>query len=265
MKSQFLILFVAIGLTACGNSSNDKANAGGPTKAEQNRLNWESIPSEFNPAVIEENFQIGNSNRIYTDMFGFKDDVEVVYDEHLAAGQGSLKLYRVLKESGSSGALSATTSGQSLLLSRNGTYSCSIKTENRNITQLKGLCFIRLQIFLPKGSEIEVYNVKELITRRFIPIDPETFIKNFKDASFEDGKKAAIDDFISSYAELNKTPQLLSAQMGIVVHGFPFSEKKFEALRRLNGYVTDRQNLNAMIESEFSFFDRPEAKRICGL
>lgn len=268
MKSKIylnvLVILVATSLMACGNSSNDDKKSG-VTEQQKNRLNWESIPSTFNPQTFEENFQTNNMNRIYVDMFGFKDDVEIVYTDSLAQGQGYLKIYSVFKDSGSRGSFSTSTSGQSLQLNRYGTYQCSIKTENGSITQLKGLCFVRMQIYLPKGVEIEIYNLKQLISRRFIPVDSETFIKNIKDASFSEGKKAAIEDFISSYNGMNKSPQLTADQLGIVVSNFSFKDEKFDALRKLHIYVVDRQNLTAMIEKEINYFDRDEAKKICGL
>ncbi len=263
--SNVLVVLFTTALMACGNSSKDDNDKNTSVTEKKNRLNWDSIPSEFNPQTLEENFETNNMNRIYVDMFGFKDDVEVVYTDSLAQGQGYLKIYSVLKDSGSRGSFSTSTSGQSLQLNRYGTYQCSIKTENGSITQLKGLCFVRMQIYLPKGAEIEIYNLKQLISRRFIPVDSETFIKNIKDASFSEGKKAAIEDYISSYIGMNKSPQLTAVQLGIVVSNFSFKDEKFDALRKLHIYVVDRQNLATMIEQEISYFDRDEAKKICGL
>lgn len=253
-------------LASCGSSSSeDKNNGNGVSEKQKNSLNWESVPSDFNPQVFEENFKTNNINRIFVDMFGFNNDVEVVYSGTLAQGQGYLKIYSVFKESGSRGSFSSSISGQNLELNRYGTYQCSIKIENRNITQLKGFCFVKIEVYLPTGSEIEVYNLKKLISRRFIPIDSETFIKNFKNESFADGKKATIEDYISSYNGMNKLPQLTAVQLGIIVDGFSFKEDQFDVLRKLHTYVSDRHNLNAMIEKEISHFDRDEAKRICGL
>ena len=264
MKKIMCVLFCC-GLVACGNNESKNDKNGNVAEQQKNRINIEAIPSQFNPEVFEEYFQTANTDRIFIDMFGFKNDVEVVYTDSLLQGQGYLKIYSVFKDSGSRGSFSSTNSGSSLILDRFGQYQCSIKTENSNITNLNGLCFIRLQIFLPANAEIEVYNLKQLITKRFIPIDAETFIKNFKDASFKEQKMATLNDFISSYNGMSKAPQLTSNQLGIVVDGFSWKEDQFEALRKLHTYVTDRENLRAMIDKEISTFDRDEARRICGL
>lgn len=262
--SQFFVALIVFIFVGCGKSSNETSD-GGVAGQQANRLNWSSIPSEFHPEIFEENFQTMNMNRIYVDMFGFKNDVEVTYSSTLAQGQGYLRIYSVFKDSGSRGSFSASTSGQNLLLNRYGTYQCSIKIQNGNITAVKGLCFVRLQVVLPVGTEIEVYNIKQLISRRFIPVEAEDFLKNFKDASFADGKKAVIADYIASYSGMSRVPQLTADQLGVVVDGFSFKEDMFDVLRKLHVYVLDRQNLAAMIEKEFSYFDRDEAKRICKL
>jgi hypothetical protein len=268
MNSKTFLSVILLAITsvfiACGNSSNDDKTSDA-SEQQKRRLNWDSVPSEFNPQTFEENFQTTNINRIFIDMFGFKDDVEVVYTDSLATGQGYLKIYSVLKDSGSRGSFDSSATGQKLQLNRYGSYQCSIKIENGSIAQLKGLCFVRLQIYLPTGSEIEVYNLKQLISRRFIPIDSDTFIDSIKAASFSNEKKSVIDDFISSYNGMNKSPQLTAAQLGIVVSNFNLSDEKFDVLRKLHGYIVDRQNLAAMIESKINYFDRDEARRICGL
>lgn len=255
-----LSLFLSMGLVACGDSSKKSA-----TEEQTRRLNWAAIPAEFNPRISEEDFQTDQVNRIYVDMFGFKDDVEVVYSNSIGNGQGYVRIFTVSKDGGGDGNFNASRSGQNLQLNRYGTYQCSMKTENGSIAQLKGLCIVRLQIVLPTGAEIEVYNLKKLVSRRFIAMDSETFIRNFKDASFAADKKAAIEDYLDSHRATNKSPQLTAAQLGIVVDGFNWKEEQFEALRKLHAYVWDRENLRAMIEREFSYFDQDEARRICGV
>lgn len=255
---------VALLLMSCGKSSTEATDEG-VVGQKVNRVNWSNIPSAFNPQITEENFQTNNINRIYMDMFGFKGDVEVVYSSTLAQGQGYLKLYTVFKDSGSQGSFDASVNGQNLSLNRYGMYQCSIRTENGNIVALKGLCFVRLQIFLPVGSEIEVYNLKQLISRRFIPVETDEFLKNLRDAGSSNDKKTVISDYTSSYSGMSRAPQLTADQLGVVVEAFSFKEDKFEVLRKLNGYVVDRQNLASMIESKFSYFDREDAKRICQL
>lgn len=260
----FFILLSALAIVACSNS--DSSGPQGETaKAHQNRLDWDSIPAQFNPETFEENFQLGSSNKIDVNMFGFKDDVEILYSNTLATGQGYLKLYSVRKDGGSRGQFNTSVTGSTLKLNRYGSYECEIRITDGHIAELKGLCFVRLQIVLPMKAEIEVYNIKQLISKRFFTISTDELIQNIHSASFKEGKNAAINDYLASYTAVGKTPQMVAEQLGLVVHEFTFKDEKFAALKQLQMYAIDRQNLNAMIEKEFSFFDREEAKKICGL
>ncbi|MES2801968.1 MAG: DUF4476 domain-containing protein [Bdellovibrionota bacterium] len=260
--SRLLVLILAAVLVGCGDKSNN--NTDGAVEELRNRIDWNSIPSEYNPSVFEEDFNTQDVNRVFVDMFGFDDDVEVVYTDSLAKDQGYLKIYTVLKGSGSRGSFSSTIEKKNLNLERFGSYRCSIQIKNNKIAELEGLCIVRVQVYLPVGAELEVYNINQLLTRRFIAMDNQTFIKNFKSASFKENKNAVINDYLSSYAAINKRPALLSAELGVVIDGFSFSDK-LEALKKLQAYVVDRENIGQMIDSKFSHFDRPEARRICGL
>lgn len=265
MKGQLLVglVLVAWVLSGCGDASDSQSSTN--TQTNPRRVHWESVPSEFNPEVKDTTFETNGINTIKLNIFGFKDDVEVVYTSDLAENTGMMRLFSVYKDSASWGGLTVKASGSTLDISKYGTYQCSIKVSNGQVTAVKGGCYVRLQVFLRPGTEIEVYNVGSLISRRFIPVDPESFIKNVDDASFDKDKFAAIDDFIGSYRDLGKTPTLLTRHLSVVIDEMSGRDNTLEALRRLHSYVTDRENLPAMIESEINYFDREEARRIVGL
>ena len=231
-------------LTACDieieNSDSKKKSKKSVTRS-QNRINWSKVSSEFNPSVEEIGFQTSGFEKLSINAFGFDEDVEIVYLPDLQTETGYVRIFKVWKEFASWGDTQARARGTSLDVSSYGSYQCSIRITNGKITALKGGCYVRLQIFLPIGSELEVYNVGQLISKRFVPMDTETFIDQIEDAIRSDDKfVVVIDEFIRS-------------------------EDRFRALRRLHPFVSDRENLNAMIESEFSFFEREEAKKIVGL
>ncbi len=253
-------------LSACGSKSETSSEGGNvTTNNNPKRLNWESIPEEFKPETKDVNFSIAGIEKVNVDAFGFKDDVEVVYVDSLAKDSGILRVFSVYKTSASWGDLSARTNGKNLDLKNYGTYQCSINISNGQITKLEGGCYVRLQIILPTGSEVEVYNVGSLISKRFIPIDALTFLENFDDATWDKDKHAAIDDFLNSYAGMAKKPTLTVEQLAVVINDFIRKDDKFTALRKLHPVVSDRQNLAAMIEKEFSYFDREEARKIVGI
>lgn len=257
--SCFFILSLVLG--GCGKDSKKSTDA----PANPGRLQWESIPSEFNPRVQDEKFSTADIQRIKMDIFDFKRDVEVVYSPDIPKDSGVLRLFSVFKDSASFGGLDVKAEEKNLHLKRYGTYQCAIKVVNGQITELKGGCYVRLQVFLPPGAEIEVYNVGTLISKRFIPVDVKTFLENIDQARQTEEKFTVIEEFLNSYNGTSKQPTLLAAELGQVIHKFNFAQEKFRALRRLHALVTDRDNLKTMIESEFSYFDREEARRIVGL
>ena len=260
------LLVLVLSLVAVSCKDSNKGSSDGGVTQQQNRVPWNSIPAELNPRIFEENFNTENANRIFVDMFGFDKDVEVVYSSDLARGQGYLKIYTVsYGGANTSSSFHSRIDGKNLNLYRNGSYQCSIRIQNQKITELEGHCYIRLQIFLPVGAEIEVYNMRQLLTRRFIAMDNETFLKNFKDASFAEGKKAVVEEYLSSYRAVNRRPALFASEIGTVVSGFSWKEEKLEYLRKLQAYTIDRENLGQMIEKSFSYFEREEARKICGL
>lgn len=118
--------------------------------------------------------------------------------------------------------------------------------------------------FLPVGAEIEVYNLTHLITKRFIPIDNESFLDQLDDATWAEDIFTVIENFLASYSG-SKKPSLTTYELGKAFHEFRRSDNRFKTLRRLQSFVSDRHNLESMIADEFSHFDRIEARKIVGL
>lgn len=260
----FVLLSLSLLLGCSGGSGEGKA--GNPDQpAPKLRVNWNSIPSEFNPSVDELNFNGADFERIKLNIVGFDNDVEVVYSDSMTAGAVSVRVYKVWKKNASFGNISTKSSGKNLDIYNTGSYACSIKINNGNITELEGGCYIRLQILLPTNAQIEVYNVGKLITKRFIPIDNATFLKDFSNAIRTDDKFMVIEDFVKSYEASGKTPSITSDELGKVIKDFIRKEDKLTVLRRLHVFTSDRQNLSGMIDDVFSYFDRDEAKRVAGL
>jgi len=259
-----LILSVLV-LSACGKNSDDKGGPGGGGKpAPANRVNWAAVPADFNPRVSDVQFRTENAEKVEVDLFGFKSDVEVVYVD-MPANTGMLRAYSVYKNSASFGDLRVQASGKSVDLTNFGSYSCSIKIVNGQITALDGGCYVRLQIFMPLGSKVEVYNVGELLTNRFVPLSTDSFLEQLRRATWSEQKFAVINEFIGSYANSGRGPQLSSDQLRTVLGRFIRSEEKLKVLGQLHTTVTDRHNLAAVLDREFMFRERDEARRITGL
>lgn len=152
------------------------AGSGGSQKPTSNRINWDAIPQYYNPSIQDVQFYTENFKKVYVDYFGFKEDAEVIYSEQVPLGTGFIRSYSVWTGSASWGALSTHSQNHRLNLKRVGNYKCTIQTENGRITVLQGGCYIRLQIILPKGSEIEVYNANQKISKESSTIATDEFL-----------------------------------------------------------------------------------------
>lgn len=269
MKLFGLILAMTL-LSACGGGSNDSGGNGDKNRNHNqlkpaNPVNWAQVPSEYNPKIEELNFQTYGFDIINLNSFGFNDDVEIIYSSNVLVDSGILRIYKVWNEFAFWLNTKTEPNGTTLDFKNYGRYQCSIKVENGFIRSLKGGCYVKIQVLLPPGTEIEVYSSNKLISKRFKPIDLDSFLVQFKDATWPNDKFKVIEEFLASYNGTSKTPSLRSQHLAVVIDGFLRSEEKFKALRRLHSFVSDRQNLNSMIEAEFSYFDRKEARIIVGL
>lgn len=265
------LLLLMVAVSACTVSvGKDKGSDTPPaptpdTKPNPNRVNWQAVPSQFHPETKDIAFTTNASiEKIVVDTFG-DDNVEVVYSNTMAAGSGILRMYSVWNESAVWGSTAVRTESKAVRLQSSGQYQCSIKVENGSITALKGGCYVLQQVILPTGSTIEVYKGDELISKRFIAMSNDTFMEQIDRASFDKDRQAVIADYLKSYQDVGRAPQLTAAALGKVLHPFSFKDAKMQALSQLHVYVTDRQNLGQMIDNEFSYFDRQDARKIVGL
>lgn len=267
MRACLLLLGLGILLASCGGSKtgSDGGDGGGNEKPHAEAyVNWEAVPSKYNPTIKETALEVSGIEKINVDAFGFERDVEVVYSKDLSQTKGLLRLFLVCGAPCSGFDIDPKFTGKSLSLVNYGNYKCEIRIQNGEITALQGSCYVRVQIVLPVGAEIEVYNLGHLISQRFMPMDNETLLARLDHESWDKEKLAVIEEYLASYSGAKK-PSLTSAQLGLVMREFPFKDGKLKALRSLHEAVSDRQNLGAMIENEFSSFDREEARKIVGI
>lgn len=265
-RFSFQVVLVLSLLTACGGNSD---NTGvGNNVQDTPYVAFEKIPSKYNPEVLSDSVATSGAEKIDMNLYSFDKDVRVVYSADLADGQAIVRRYTVWYEQANFGQVASTLSGKTVSINNytNGGFSsCSIRVTNGEITELKGGCYVRVELVLPQGSQIEVYNLHQLISRRFLAMDNKTFLERFDDASFAKDKLAVIEEFLSSYEVTGKTPTLLASELGQVTEDFPFKDEKLTGIRRLGRFVSDRQNLEEAVISKFSYFDQNEAREILGL
>ena len=253
---------IVVFLAGCGSSSSTVTNSDDKNK---DKLEWNSVPEKFNPQVNSEDFSTHGVESIELSLFGGHRDARVIYSNTLRSGEGVLKLYNVSSGISYIPSLKQQMVESTLQINHFGRYQCSIKIENRKITNLEGKCYVRIEIILPLNSEIEVYNSDKLLTKRFKPMSNQSFIEALKEASFDKNKLVVIDEFLNSYFTRNKTPNLTSFELETVISEVLKTDNKLDILGKLHPYVTDRQNLGQVIDNSFHYYDREKARKIVGL
>jgi len=249
---------------ACNDKEKEK-NAGG---SPGDPANWGKVRPEFNPRHDTQFLSIGGMTAIEMNLFGFNKDVDLYYSTNVDYNEAKLEVFHVSKDARTSvgGGADVRIQGSRLLLSKSGMYECSIRTENGEITQLKGACYVRLVITLNPSQQIEVYNADQLISQRFFAMTYDQMLEGIKRGwSSNEKKLKAIDDFLASNRAARTRPALTGEQLREVIKEFSFAQEKFQAFGKLHATVYDRESLRAVIEDQFSYFDRARAYQMAGL
>ncbi len=258
----FFVLATAL-TTACSKSSDETKGQGGAGKA--NALDWSQVSSEFNPSTDVIEFEMQGAPKLDVSLFGGEKDVNLFYVDDLQPNTGRIKIYKVWKKQASWGQVNTRVSNETLSVTNTGSYQCSINIKNGRIQDLEGGCYVRIDISMPRGSQVEVYSAGRLISQRFMAMSNQALIRGVDNAAWKDQKFAVIDSYLDSYRAVGRSPALNAKELGQVVGEFSWKEEKYTALRKLQAYVYDRENLLKMIEDNFNYFDQAEARRICGL
>lgn len=261
MKSVFILILGLSFLTACNKSENNSART--PNSGDD--VEWTAIPQEFNPEVMTDEFDVDRIREIQMNFFGYDDNVRLQYSPDLPKNRAHLAIYKVSKKSRTSVSLPRAEYREGALQLRStGSYECSIQVRNGQVQDLLGACILKVVLTLPSGSLIEVENAGRLISDRHSGMSNEKFLRLLKQA-FTREKPAVVNEYVRSYAGTGRQPVLATRELSEVLKEFSFSNDKLEILRKLHMYVYDRENLDRMIEDQFTYFDRKKAREIVGL
>ena len=252
-------------LIGCGKSSSSDTNTTGGNGSATPKVNWQSVSTEYNPSIETQSLSLVGVDTLNLDLVGFKDDVALSYSSQLSSTQAQLRIFKVYKDSAYWPSISQQVSRSALNVSTYGIYQCSIRSTNGRIASLKGGCIVRVEVILPAGAQVEVYNVGARLSKRFKAVSNESFLMQLDKATWTRDKLAVIDDFLYSHAQVSRAPVLETDQLGHVLHAFSFKSDKLAALSRLHTTVHGRVSLARVIDNEFSYFDRNEARAIAGL
>lgn len=251
-------------LTACGGS--DDTNSDNSSSAfRRHVVDWSSVPEKFNPEVSDIGLSIESFDTLDIDIFSFNYDIQIVYSNKLPKESGFIRAFSVWNKFSPNWIIDPQAHGSTLRIGASGRHGCEMEVVNEKLETLEGACLVRLQVFLPKGSQLEVYNDGELISKKFLAIKTEQFLKHLDDATWSEDKFVEIKKYLNSYKGKTVKPTLTTNQLAIVLNEFSRGEEKLQSLRQLHKIVVDKENFAELVENEFSYFDQEEARKILRL
>ncbi len=169
---QLTVVIAMVGLTACADSSDSKGSNtatgdGNGKTGTFTGVEWESIPTEFNPRMESVELNLSDIQKVDMNLFGFSSDVQVQESSALPQDRMVVQLYTVSKDAKTSlNGLETQVNEKTLLLRKSGSHQCSLKTQNRKLTFVKGACYVRVVLTIPFQTGLAVYNRGQLIEKR---------------------------------------------------------------------------------------------------
>ncbi|MFN8790941.1 MAG: DUF4476 domain-containing protein [Bdellovibrionales bacterium] len=268
-QKYFVFAFMALCLIGCDQSLDERVdNPKDRTQSKpqpDNRVNWSTVPSKFNPDLHHLTIRTKSVDRIDLDIFKFIDDVEVLTSADVPTDSALLRLFWVSLIPDMRPELKVEVKGRRLSVSGVGQPTCLIRIREGQIEALEGGCYVRLQILFPPKARVEAYNLGKLLTSRFIPLTFEELISGLAKAEASFRKFAWIREYLLSYTSNSKTPTMTTEQLGFVLDFFSDRRERLAVLDQLHRILTDRNNIPSFIDKKFHPSDRDEARAIVGL
>lgn len=259
---RWFFLALVMTLVACGGSG---LNSGGGASGKAHSINWSGIPAEYHPTAHVTKFAPTDKETVTLALGQGIDGTDVVYDAKLAANEVHIITYLVSRAAAPAADLSLKPNDKDLIV-QDGLGNCEISARNGQITALKGTCVLWREVVISPTSALEIYNsAGQRLSRRVRGTSFKTLLSQLKQAFTDNDRTSAVLEFIQSHSDLKQVPTLTSEDLGQILHSYAFDDGKFATLRRLHGYTANRSELEAMIDKEFSYFQRNTAREIVGL
>lgn len=154
---------LALALVACAPVEETDYDDDAAINEKISTVRWEEIDSSFNPEIETIEFSSGDAHRLNVNLFGFRN-AYVSYGR-VPANTVRIEIYKVFKNRAEWGApTSRLSNGVMTIRNGGGVYECSMRIEDSKITAVDGGCYVRINIVLPPGSALDVYNAGQLIS-----------------------------------------------------------------------------------------------------
>ncbi len=259
-KFVFSSLLLPFLLSGCG----DKDHANKNFDHETNTILWENVGREFNPQVSQNDMDITDVEKILLNVPSAADKINVHYSATIPADSAIVKIFTISKDSVTPsnfrrGRLNNTIEMFDL------SQPCKLKADDGYIRDLQGYCYARIEIHLRENAPVEVYSGSRILTGHYYPIALTDLMKRLQACTDDSQRLASVADYAASYQETHQRAKIYTTDVAAILRKFQTSPPKMQVLRLIQVYIFDRNQLNKMIEEEFEYFDRAEARKIVGL
>lgn len=231
---------------------------------DTNTILWENVGSEFNPQSSLNDIDIKDVEKILVNVPSAADKVLVKYSPTLPANTAIVKIFTISKDSLTSSNFRRGRRGNTIEMS-DPSQPCKLTAESGHIKDLKGYCYARIEIHLRENAPVEVYSGSKILTDHYYPMSLSDLMKRLDECQEDSERLAQVADFSSSYSETGLRVPLYTTDIVPILRKFQTASPKLQTLRFVQIYIVDRDHLEKMIEDEFEYFDRAEARRIVGL
>lgn len=266
MKKLLILLFV---LASCGGggggSKSPSGNSGG-----DDYIDIDNLPQNTRLEGSGLGFNITDVKRININIMNFTEDFRLKYSKDIRSDEGQFDVLSVI-ESDNTEARTASVNYDiddttiNFTVS-NTTSSCGITRTNGRVSSVSGACVARIVLTLPEGAKIEVRNVGKLYTDLLYPMSISEFIKEIKKSFSNDNRLAVADRLIKTHKD-TKTKLILTTKTLETAIGEMVRESgKLDMLSKIHRFISDRENLDVVIESSFVLRSTKEkARQIVGI
>ncbi|QDK45826.1 hypothetical protein DOM22_12035 [Bdellovibrio sp. ZAP7] len=259
-KFAFSSLILSLLLTSCSPDQQHPSDF----DHETNTILWENVGSEFNPQSSQNDVDIKDVEKILVNVPSAADKVIVKYSTTLPANTAIVKIFTISKDSLTSSNFRRGRRNNTIEMS-DPSQPCKLTVENGHIKDVNGYCYARIEIHLRENAPVEVYSGSKIITDHYYPVSLADLMKRLEDCHEDSERLAQVADFSSSYSETGVRIPLYTTDLVPILRKFQTTNPKLQVLRLVQIYIVDRDQLEKMIEEEFEYFDRAEARKIVGL
>lgn len=261
-----IILVLAWLVLSCGEKPRSNGRSASDSDENKNVINYRALERDYRVDHHKYHFDLKSEHKNTLNINAHLniDDFQIQYN--LKKEESPYVILSTVSESGSMDTfeISYDESG-SVYFSRVGgsQYSCSITRVDGEVTDLTGFCYTRIIVNLPKKDKTIIYHQGKLKTKRSFSMSRDEFKTTYSNEYFDEARLKVINNFLGFNKKFGASFDFKADDLDIVLQLMTYQDFDMRALKKLHGLVIERGELKAVIDKNFSIFDREQAYKIC--